>query len=169
MAESLLVAAAESLIGKLASAAVEQASLVVGVHHYLQQMKGTMDLLKAFLLDADQKKPHSNALREWLRQINRIFSDADNIVDDFECEALRRHVVNTHGSFSRKKCRYNECQFRSIQTTVGRHWDVIFNGFIFYSASIIAHTTQAAFRFCFAIQIFVNLFNKFIFYTVLLL
>ncbi|KAL2326995.1 hypothetical protein Fmac_020422 [Flemingia macrophylla] len=106
MAESLLVAAAESLIGKLASAAVQQASLVVGVHHYLQQMKGTMDLLKAFLLDADQKKPHSNALKEWLRQINRIFSDADNIVDDFECEALRRHVVNTHGSFSSKVRRF---------------------------------------------------------------
>ncbi|KAL2326991.1 hypothetical protein Fmac_020418 [Flemingia macrophylla] len=106
MAESLLVAAAESLIGKLASAAVQQASLVVGVHRDLQRMKDTMDLVKAFLLDADQKKPHSNALRVWLRQIKRVFSDADNIVDDFECEALRRHLVNTHGSFSRKVSRF---------------------------------------------------------------
>ncbi|KAL2326989.1 hypothetical protein Fmac_020416 [Flemingia macrophylla] len=106
MAESLLVAAAESLIGKVASAAVEEASLVVGVHRDLQQMKETTDLIKAFLLDADQKKPHSNALREWLKQIKRVFSDADNIVDDFECEALRRHVVRTYGSFSRKVRRF---------------------------------------------------------------
>ncbi|WVY98008.1 hypothetical protein V8G54_030159, partial [Vigna mungo] len=34
------------------------------------------------------------------------FSDAEDIVDDFECEALRKHVVNTHGSYSRKVRRF---------------------------------------------------------------
>nr|KYP41218.1 Putative disease resistance protein RGA3 [Cajanus cajan] len=106
MAESLLTAATESLIGKLASGVVKEASLMVGVHHDLQQMKETMVLIKAFLLDAEQKKPHNNALREWLKQIKRVISDADNIVDDFECEALRRHVVKTYGSFTRKVCRF---------------------------------------------------------------
>ncbi|TKY53325.1 putative disease resistance protein RGA3 [Spatholobus suberectus] len=106
MAESLLFSFAESLTGKLASHAVEQASLALGVHHDLQQMKKTMALIKAFLLDAEQKKPQNNALSEWLRQIKSVFSDAEDIVDDFECEALRKRVVNTHGSVSRKVHRF---------------------------------------------------------------
>ncbi|QCE05249.1 disease resistance protein RPM1 [Vigna unguiculata] len=105
MAESLIFAVAESLISKLASRAVEQASLALGVYQELQQMKKTMALIKAFLLDAEQKKEKNNALSEWLRQIRLVFAHAEDIVDNFECEVLRKHVVRTHGSFSRKVCR----------------------------------------------------------------
>ncbi|KAK7278887.1 hypothetical protein RJT34_23926 [Clitoria ternatea] len=65
-------------------------------------MKQTLSLIKAVLLDADQKQHHNNELREWLRQIKHVLNDAENIVADFECEALRKHVVNTYGGFSRK-------------------------------------------------------------------
>ncbi|XP_014511283.1 disease resistance protein RGA2-like [Vigna radiata var. radiata] len=105
MAESLIVAVAESLITKLASRVVEQASLALGVHQELQQMKKTMALVKAFLLDAEQKKQQNNALSEWLRQIRQVFAHAEDIVDNFECEVLRKHVVSSHGSFCRKVCR----------------------------------------------------------------
>ncbi|KAK7392864.1 hypothetical protein VNO78_21314 [Psophocarpus tetragonolobus] len=106
MAESLLFSIADSLIGKIASRGVEEASLALGVHRDLQQMKESMTLIKAVLLDADLKKHQSNALSEWLTQIKHVFSDAEDIVDDFQCEALRKHVVNTHGSVSRKVCRF---------------------------------------------------------------
>ncbi|XP_068494120.1 disease resistance protein RGA2-like isoform X2 [Phaseolus vulgaris] len=105
MAESLIFAVAESLIVKLASRAVEQASLALGVYQDLQQMKKTMAMIKAFLLDAEQKRQQNNALSEWLRQIRQVFARAEDIVDNFECEVLRKRVVNTHGSFSRKVCR----------------------------------------------------------------
>ncbi|CAJ1967553.1 unnamed protein product [Sphenostylis stenocarpa] len=106
MAESLLFSFAQSLIGKLASRAVEEASLALGVHRELQQMKATMSLIKAVLLDAEQKMSQSSALSEWLRLIKHVFSDAEDIVDDFECEALRKNVVNTNGSCSRKVRRF---------------------------------------------------------------
>ncbi|KAK7278895.1 hypothetical protein RJT34_23934 [Clitoria ternatea] len=102
MAESVLFSVAESLLGKLASSALEEASLAYGVYDDLDQMKHTLSLIKAVLLDADQKQRHNNELREWLRQIKHVLNDAENIVDDFECEALRKHVVNTYGGFSRK-------------------------------------------------------------------
>ncbi|BAT96393.1 hypothetical protein VIGAN_08332700 [Vigna angularis var. angularis] len=106
MAESLLFTFAESLIGKLASGAVHEASLALGVQADLQQMKKSMSLIKAFLLDAEQKKPRSSSLSEWLIQIKQVFSDAEDIVDDFECEALRKHVVNTHGGLTRQVRRF---------------------------------------------------------------
>ncbi|KAK7278918.1 hypothetical protein RJT34_23957 [Clitoria ternatea] len=102
MAESVLFSVAESLIGKLASRAVQEASLAYGVYDDLDEMKQTLSLIKAVLLDADKKQQHNNELREWLRQIKHVLNDAENIVADFECEALRKHVVNTYGGFSRK-------------------------------------------------------------------
>jgi len=102
MAESLIFSFAESLIGKLASGAVEEASLAFGVHSELQQMKATMALIKGVLLDAEQRNPLSSALSEWLRLLKRVFSDAEDIADDFQCEALRKHVVKTYGDSSRK-------------------------------------------------------------------
>ncbi|XP_022641303.1 putative disease resistance protein RGA3 [Vigna radiata var. radiata] len=106
MAESLLFSSAESLLGKLASRAFQEASLAFGVHRDLQQMKETMELIRGVLLDAEKKNPQSSALSEWLIQIKRVFSDAEDIVDDFECETLRKHVVNTYGSCSRKVSRF---------------------------------------------------------------
>nr|AGT75402.1 CC-NBS-LRR disease resistance protein [Cicer arietinum] len=102
MAESLLFGLAESFIGKVASHAVEEASLALGVYDDLQEIKNTVTLIKAVLLDAEQKERQNQELRVWLRQIKRVVSDAEDVVDDFECEALRKHVVNSSGSIRRK-------------------------------------------------------------------
>ncbi|GAU33413.1 hypothetical protein TSUD_21060 [Trifolium subterraneum] len=106
MAESLLFGLAESFIGKITSRAVEQASLALGVYDELQDIKNTVSLIKAVLLDAEQKQRQNHQLREWLRRIKSVFTDAEDIIDDFECEALRKHVVNTSGSITRKVRRY---------------------------------------------------------------
>ncbi|BAT96387.1 hypothetical protein LR48_Vigan02g031200 [Vigna angularis] len=106
MAASLLFSFAESVLGKLATAAVQEASLALGVHSELQQMKENMEIIRGVLLDAEKKTTHSSGLSQWLRQVKRVFSDAEDIVDDFQCEALRKHVVNTYGSFSRKVRRF---------------------------------------------------------------
>ncbi|MCI44454.1 disease resistance protein, partial [Trifolium medium] len=88
--------------GKLASRAVEEASLALGVYDDLQDIKETVSLIKAVLLDAEQKQWQNNELRVWLRQIKRVFADTEDVIDDFECEALRNHVVKTSGSTNRK-------------------------------------------------------------------
>ncbi|XP_014511387.1 putative disease resistance protein RGA3 [Vigna radiata var. radiata] len=127
MAESLLFGFAESLLRKLATAAVQEASLGLGVDRQLQQMKATTALIKAVLLDAEQKNPHSSALSEWLVQVKHMFSEAEDIVDDFECEALRKHVVNTYGGSSRKvrrSCEMGGCPALSkrFHPIIGYDW-----------------------------------------------
>ncbi|XP_027367419.1 disease resistance protein RGA2-like [Abrus precatorius] len=106
MAESVLFSVAESLIGKLASLAVKEATLAMGVYDDLQKMKDTISFINAVLLDAEQKQHQNNQLRVWLTQIKHVLSDTEDIIDDFECEALRKHVVKTHGSMSRKVRRF---------------------------------------------------------------
>ncbi|QCD97442.1 disease resistance protein RPM1 [Vigna unguiculata] len=98
MAESFLFSIAESLVAKLASRAFEEASRVVGLYEDLQDLTKTLSVVKAVLLDAQQKQDHNHQLREWLSQLKTIFSDAEDVLDEFECQTLRKRVVKAHGS-----------------------------------------------------------------------
>ena len=98
MAESFLFTIAESFVAKLASGAFEEASQVLGVYDHMRKFKETLLLVKAVLLDAEHKQEHNHELQEWLRQLKRVFSDAEDVLDDFECEALRKQVLKSHGT-----------------------------------------------------------------------
>ncbi|KAK7244518.1 hypothetical protein RIF29_39341 [Crotalaria pallida] len=102
MAESFLFCIADSLIKILASAAYEEAARVIGVYDDLHEFRETLRLVKAVLLDADQKREHNNELQEWLRQIKHIFSDAENVLDKFEYERSRKQAVKAYGSVKTK-------------------------------------------------------------------
>lgn len=72
MAESFLFSLAESFITKVASLAVKEASSALGVYDDLQEIKNTVSLIKAVLLDAELKQKQNHELREWLQRIKRI-------------------------------------------------------------------------------------------------
>ncbi|XP_057722541.1 disease resistance protein RGA2-like isoform X1 [Arachis stenosperma] len=96
MAESFIFSIAESLITKLASRAYQEASRVVGVYDDLQDLKTSLSYVKAVLLDAEQKQEQNHELREWLKQIKLIFYDAENLLDEVDCESLRKQLRITH-------------------------------------------------------------------------
>ncbi|KHN26316.1 Putative disease resistance protein RGA1 [Glycine soja] len=102
MTELVLFSIAESLIAKLASQAYEETSQVLGLYHHLQEFTQTLSLVKAVLLDAEEKQQQNYELQEWLRQVKHVFSDAENVLDEFECETLRKEVVQAHGSATTK-------------------------------------------------------------------
>jgi len=106
MVESFLFSIADSLIAKLASQLYEEASRVMGLYHHLQEFTHTLSLVKAVLLDAEQKQEHNHELREWLRQLKRVFSDAQDLLDEFECQTLQNQVVKAHGTTKTKVGRF---------------------------------------------------------------
>ncbi|RYR01382.1 hypothetical protein Ahy_B06g080253 isoform D [Arachis hypogaea] len=98
MAESFIFSIAESLAAKLASRAYQEASRLVGVYDDLQELKTSLSYVKAVLLDAEQKQEHNHELREWLKQIKLIFYDAENFLDEVDCETLSKQVVRDYGT-----------------------------------------------------------------------
>ncbi|XP_025604403.1 putative disease resistance protein RGA1 isoform X3 [Arachis hypogaea] len=98
MAESFIFSIAESLTVKLASRAYEEASRVVGVYDDLQELKNSLSYVKAVLLDAEQKQEQSHELQEWLKQIKLIFYDAENVLDQVDCQTLRKQVIRDYGT-----------------------------------------------------------------------
>ncbi|CAI8602165.1 unnamed protein product [Vicia faba] len=103
MDPSYLFGTAQFFIDKLASLAAEELSLALGVKQDLHEIEAKLSFIKAVLLDAEQKQNQNNSLREWLKQIKHILSTAEDVIDDFQCEALRKQVVNTSGSARRKE------------------------------------------------------------------
>ncbi|KAL1352333.1 hypothetical protein AAHE18_06G158500 [Arachis hypogaea] len=112
MAESFIFNVAQSLIRKLASPAYEAATQLIGVYDDLQDFKHTFSYVKAVLLDAEQKQEQNHALREWLKQIKRVFSDAEIVLDELECEILRKQVVKAYGSTKHKSWKCMEAMQR---------------------------------------------------------
>jgi hypothetical protein len=103
MAESyVLLDVADSLLGKLASYMYEEASRAYGVYEDLQGFKDTLLIVSGVLLDADHKKDQKHGLREWLKQIQNICFDAEDILDGFELQDKRNQVVKCSGSTKMK-------------------------------------------------------------------
>ncbi|KAJ1430007.1 Winged helix-like DNA-binding domain superfamily [Sesbania bispinosa] len=98
MAESFAFDVAHSLLGKLTSYAYEEASRAYGVYDDLQRFKNTLSIVKGVLLDAGEKKDQKHGLREWLRQIQNICYDAEDVLDGFEFQNKRNQVAKASGS-----------------------------------------------------------------------
>ncbi|WVZ07584.1 hypothetical protein V8G54_020930 [Vigna mungo] len=106
MAELFLFSIAESLITKLASHAFQKASRVVGLYDDLRDLGNTLSFIKAVLLDAQQKQDHNHQLREWLTHLKTVFSEAEDLLDEFEYQTLQNKVVKAHGNTKDKVSRF---------------------------------------------------------------
>ncbi|CAL5193428.1 unnamed protein product [Lathyrus oleraceus] len=102
MAESILADIANSLLGKVASYACQEAYLAYGVKDDLQRFRDSLTIVRGYLLDAESRKDQSHALREWLKQIQNICFDAEDIFDTFEFQHKRKQIVKSSGSIRKK-------------------------------------------------------------------
>ncbi|KAL6319418.1 hypothetical protein AAG906_014093 [Vitis piasezkii] len=83
MAESFAFAIAEGVLGKL---------------------KDTLSTIHALLLDAEEKQATNRQISDWLGKLKLVLYDAEDVLDEFDYEALRQQVVAS-GSSIRSKVR----------------------------------------------------------------
>ncbi|XP_043816306.1 disease resistance protein RGA2-like [Manihot esculenta] len=102
MADSFLLSIAESVLGKLGSLALEEFFLAWGLESDFEKIKENLKVIKAVLLDAEQQLSLNPRIEIWLEKLKQVLYDAEDVVDEFKCEALRRKVVMS-GNTTRKK------------------------------------------------------------------
>ncbi|TYJ11220.1 hypothetical protein E1A91_A11G260600v1 [Gossypium mustelinum] len=51
-----------------------------------------MTYIKAVLLDAEKPQQHNQTLRLSLTKLRGVFSDAEDVLDEFRCDALRKEL-----------------------------------------------------------------------------
>ncbi|KAI4317365.1 hypothetical protein L6164_025238 [Bauhinia variegata] len=104
--EEIIVGVATNILEKLETKAYEEAARVWCLKDEVERLQNSMQFINAFLVDAENKKAENRSIAVWLRQLKAAFLDAEDILDEIECEALRNHVVKMHGSATRKVRRF---------------------------------------------------------------
>ncbi|KAH8483076.1 hypothetical protein H0E87_027718, partial [Populus deltoides] len=93
---------AQSLLGKLGSFAGQEFCLAWGLEADIARLEKRMKAINAVLSDAEQKQSKNERIRLWLNDLTEVLYDAEDVLDEIACETLRRQVVKTTGSTSRK-------------------------------------------------------------------
>ncbi|KAL3715822.1 hypothetical protein ACJRO7_007557 [Eucalyptus globulus] len=117
MAESLLFSIAEGVLWKIASRTLHEAAAIYGIENQISELRETLTVIKAVLLDAEEQQAKNHCLQVWLDQLQDVFYDAEDVLDELKCEALRKQVLSRYGGIYGKVCRFvslsNPIMFRA--------------------------------------------------------
>ncbi|KAI6704934.1 hypothetical protein NL676_007896 [Syzygium grande] len=102
MAESLLFSIAQGVLGKMASPAFQRAVEIYCVEDQIHELKNTVTAIAAVLLDAEEQQAKNHRLQLWLRRLHDVLHDAEDVLDEVECEALRKQVISRYGGVKEK-------------------------------------------------------------------
>ncbi|KAJ8900193.1 hypothetical protein K2173_024833 [Erythroxylum novogranatense] len=92
MAEAILYNVANEIIKILGSGALQQIGIWWGVNDELKKLDNTVSAIQAVLLDAEHRQTQDLQIKDWLRKLQDVVYDADDLLDDFYAEALMRKL-----------------------------------------------------------------------------
>ncbi|PPR81364.1 hypothetical protein GOBAR_AA39352 [Gossypium barbadense] len=102
MAETFLFDIAERVLANIVHFSVDEVRLAFNVKTDLEKLEDTMISIKAVLLDAENQ---NEKLRLCMWKLRDIFYDAEDVIDDFKCEALRKQDAFNHPNINNLKVR----------------------------------------------------------------
>ncbi|WRX12499.1 NB-ARC - like 10 [Theobroma cacao] len=100
--EAALAAFFEVLFSKLASAEFLNAVTEKQVGQELKKWKKILPGIQAVLDDAEEKHMKDGHVKRWLAELQDLAYDADDVLDEFATEALRRKLTREHQDSSSK-------------------------------------------------------------------
>ncbi|TYI48296.1 hypothetical protein E1A91_D13G237600v1 [Gossypium mustelinum] len=105
MAETFLFNIAERVLAKIGNLSIDEVRLAFNVKTDLKKLEDTMISIKAVLLDAERQQHQNEKLRLCMWKLRDVFYDAENVIDDFKCEALRIQDAINHPDINNLKVR----------------------------------------------------------------
>ncbi|KAI6673910.1 hypothetical protein NL676_001816 [Syzygium grande] len=97
-----LFSIAEGVLGMIASRALQEAVAIYGVDNQISELRETLTAIKAVLLDAEEQQWKNHCLQVWLDPLQDVLYDAEHVLDELECEALRKKVISRYGGIKGK-------------------------------------------------------------------
>ncbi|XP_038985455.1 putative disease resistance protein RGA4 isoform X1 [Phoenix dactylifera] len=92
----------KTVMGSLASWLCGDLGLVCSVDADLEKLKGKLSTIKNVLDDAEKKSINNKTLQDWVRKLRHVALDAEDVVDEWEAEALRRRMEGVHDHITGK-------------------------------------------------------------------
>ncbi|XP_034216517.1 putative disease resistance protein RGA1 [Prunus dulcis] len=92
---SVLTFATEGILTKLTSLAAHEISLAWGFKAELNRLRKTLSTIEGYLADVaqgPQGRSKTSPVEDWVTNLKRLAKDADDVLDEFNYELLRRKV-----------------------------------------------------------------------------
>lgn len=109
MAEAVLFDIAASIIMSSGSLALQEIGLLWGFKDELKRLGNTVSTIKAVLLDAEEQQAHNHAVKDWLGKLKDAMYEADDLLDDYSTELLRRQVMTRDKIKAKRVNSYHKC------------------------------------------------------------
>ncbi|XP_071725263.1 putative disease resistance RPP13-like protein 1 [Rutidosis leptorrhynchoides] len=65
-----------------------------GLEKKLEKLNNVLLTIQSVLVDAEQKQLTNNAVKEWLHDLRHLSYDAEDVLDEFSTESLKRKVIS---------------------------------------------------------------------------
>ncbi|TKW11537.1 hypothetical protein SEVIR_6G238466v4 [Setaria viridis] len=101
MAESLLLPVVRGVVGKAADALVQSITRMWGVDNDRLKLERHLVYVQSLLADAEAKSETNHAVRTWMKELKAAAYQADDVLDDFQYEALRREALSGQSTASK--------------------------------------------------------------------
>ena len=105
MAESLLLPVVRGVVGKAADALVQKVTRMWGVDGDCRDLELKLLYVQSLLTDAQAKAEADTeagrAVKAWMKELRAAAYQADDVLDDFQYEALRREALSLRSTTSK--------------------------------------------------------------------
>ncbi|PWA81089.1 NBS-LRR protein [Artemisia annua] len=116
MADPIISALVEDLVGRLTSAAIQEYGLLRGLEKDLSALNKTFELIQAVLYDAEEKQKTQMDVEVWLKTLKSASLEVENVLDEAKTEAMIRRLHREMGKKYRIRAffsyRYNPVMVR---------------------------------------------------------
>ena len=90
MAESLLLPLVRGVAGKAADALVETVARICGLDDDRRTLERHLLAVECKLVNAEERSETNGYVKSWMKELKSVAYEADDVLDDFQYEALRR-------------------------------------------------------------------------------
>ncbi|XP_049410729.1 putative disease resistance protein RGA3 [Solanum stenotomum] len=102
MADPVIGATVQVVLEKLLSLTIEEAKTLRNCKKNLRMLTKYVTMIQAFIHDAERRQVEDQAVEEWLKMLERIAEDAENVFDKFTYESLKAQVMNNRTKLMEK-------------------------------------------------------------------
>ncbi|XP_060176730.1 putative disease resistance protein RGA1 isoform X2 [Lycium barbarum] len=93
MADPVIGATVQVVLDKLLSLTIEEVKSLRDCKKDVKMLTQNVSMIQAFIHDAERQQVNDQAVEQWLKKLERIAEDAENVFDQFRYESLRKEVM----------------------------------------------------------------------------
>ncbi|XP_049400017.1 putative disease resistance protein RGA1 [Solanum stenotomum] len=94
MADLVIGATVKVVLDKLLSLTIEEAKSLRNCKKNLRILTKYVSMIQALIHDAERRQVDDQAVEQWLKMLERVAEDAENVFDEFRYEYLKAQVKN---------------------------------------------------------------------------